>query len=163
NGGIFVFRADAILAALRTHMPELVPGLDALQAQLGRRTATATLAKVFPRFPSISIDYGVMEKAKNLAVVGGDFGWSDVGSFAALPEVRPLDAQGNMVSGKGAVVIDSEGCVVVAGARPIAVVGMKDTVVVDAGDTLLVVPRERAQEVRKAVDAFKARKLTKLL
>ncbi len=163
NGGIFVFRADAILEALRTHMPELVEGLDRLAPEIGKRTEAALLAKVFPRFPSISIDYGVMEKAKNLAVVGGDFGWSDVGSFAALPEVRPLDANGNVVSGKGAMVIDSEGCVVLAQARPIAVVGMKDTVVVDAGDTLLVVPRERAQEVRKAVDALKARKLSRLL
>ena len=119
--------------------------------------------RLFPRFPSISIDYGVMEKADNLALVPGDFGWSDVGSFAALPDVREQDAAGNVISGKGAVVLDSEGCVVLADKRPIAVVGMKDTVVVDAGDTLLVVPRERAQEVRKAVEAFKARKLTRYL
>src|SRR5690606_33276425 len=163
NGGIFVFRADAILAALRLHMPELAPGLDAIAEVLGTRKEAATLARVFRRFPSISIDYGVMEKADNLAVVGGDFGWSDVGSFAALPEVRSADAQGNVVSGRGAVVLDSEGCVVHAEKRPIAVVGMKDTVVVDTGDTLLVVPKDRAQEVRKAVDAFKARRLTRYL
>lgn len=163
NGGIFVFRADAILEALRSHMPELGPGLDAIAEVLGTRQEAATLSRVFRRFPSISIDYGVMERADNLAVVGGDFGWSDVGSFAALPEVRPVDEQGNVISGKGAVVLDSEGCVVLTEKRPIAVVGMKDTVVVDTGDTLLVVPKERAQEVRKAVEAFKARRLTRYL
>lgn len=163
NGGIFVFRADAILEALRNHLPEMTEGLAAIAEVLGTRKEAATLSRVFPRFPSISIDYGVMEKADNLAVVGGDFGWSDVGSFAALPEVRPADEQGNVISGKGAVVLDSEGCVVISEKRPIAVVGMKDTVVVDTGDTLLVVPKDRAQEVRKAVDAFKTRRLTRYL
>ncbi|MCI0574105.1 MAG: mannose-1-phosphate guanylyltransferase [Myxococcaceae bacterium] len=163
NGGIFLFRADAILEAFRKHMPDLAKGLDKLAPKVGKRDEAATLERLFPKFPSTSIDYGVMEKADNIAVVPGDFGWSDVGSFGAIPEVRPADARGNVVSGKGAVVVDCDGCVVLADGRPLAVVGLKDVVVVDSGDAILVVPREKAQDVRKAVDALKERRLEKYL
>ncbi len=164
NGGIFVFRADAILAAFQAHMPELWTGLEKIRASLGKRTYAKVLGKVFPKLPSTSIDYGVMEKAKNIAVVPGDFGWSDVGSFAALPEVRKADDKGNVVSGKAAVVVDCEGCVVLADdKRPLSVVGLKDMVVVDSGDAILVVPKDKSQDVRKVVEALKARKMDKLL
>lgn len=163
NGGIFVFRADVMRDALKKHMPDLWKGLGAVAKVMGKRTMPKTLARAFPKLPSVSIDYGVAEKAENMAVIPGDFGWSDVGSFAALPEVRPLDARGNVVSGKGAFVIDSDGCVVLAGDKPLAVIGMTDVVVVDAGDAILVVPKDKAQDVRKAVDALKAKKLLKSL
>lgn len=162
NAGIFVFRADVILAAFEEHMPELRKGLEALRKAVGKRTYPGVLKRVFPKLPSISIDYGVMEKAENIAVLPGDFGWSDVGSFAAIPEVRSADAQGNVVSGE-AVVVDSQGCVVLAEKRPVAVVGLTDVVVVDAGDAVLVVPKDKSQDVRKVVEALKARKREKFL
>jgi mannose-1-phosphate guanylyltransferase len=163
NGGIFVFRADVMLKAIDQHMPEMRAGLAAITKAIGTRRYEAALKKHFPSLPSQSIDYGVMEKASNIAVIPGDFGWSDVGSFAAVPEVREQDAAGNVVSGKNALAIDCEDSIVLAKDRLIAVVGMKDVVVVDAGDALLVVPKSKAQDVRKAVDALKSRKLEKYL
>jgi mannose-1-phosphate guanylyltransferase len=163
NGGIFVFRADAILKALGEHMPEMQKGLEALRKSVGKRTYAGVLKRVFPKLPSQSIDYGVMERAKNIAVLPGDFGWSDVGSFAAIPEVRPADAHGNVVSGEGAVLVDCKGCVVLAQKRPLAVIGLTDTVVVDSGDAVLVVPRSRSQDVRQVVEALKTLKLDKYL
>jgi len=163
NGGIFVFRCDVMLHALSRHMPELYDGLAKLQKHIGKKTYAKTLDRIFPRLPSVSIDYGVAEKAENIAVVPGDFGWSDVGSFAAIPEVRPADAHGNVVSGAGAVVIDSEGCVVLGGKRVIGVVGVKDLVIVDTPDALLVLPKDRSQDVRRVVDALKERKQEKFL
>jgi mannose-1-phosphate guanylyltransferase len=163
NGGIFVFRADAILAALAEHMPEMKKGLEALRKSVGKSTYAGVLKRVFPKLPSQSIDYGVMERAKNIAVLPGDFGWSDVGSFAAIPEVRPADAHGNVVSGEGAVLVDCKGCVVLAQKRPLAVIGLTDTVVVDSGDAVLVVPRSRSQDVRQVVEALKTLKLDKYL
>ena len=143
NAGIFVFRADALLDALARHLPEVRAGLDGDFAQV----------------PSISIDYGVMEKesqtTRRIALVPGDFGWSDVGSFAALPEVRPLDARGNAVSGD-ALLVDSDDCVVLSeGGRLLAAVGVEGLCLIDAGDVVLVVPRDRAQDVRAVVDALK--------
>lgn len=163
NGGIFVFRAQAILDAFATHLPEMEHPLAAIRASIGKRNAPAVLKKMFARMPAVSIDYGVMEKADNIAVIPGDFGWSDLGSFAALPEIRKADANGNVVTGAGAVVVDCQDCVVLADKRPLAVVGLKGMVVVDSGDAVLVLPREQSQDVRKAVDALKARKLSRVL
>jgi mannose-1-phosphate guanylyltransferase len=90
-------------------------------------------------------------------VVPADFGWSDVGSFAALPEVRPTDHLGNVAEGD-ALVIDGRNNVVLATrTRPVAVVGIDGVVVVDAGDAILVCRKERAQDVRKAVDELARR------
>ncbi len=158
NGGIFVFRADAMLEALAEHMPDVGRGLEAIGKALGTRRYPQVLAREFSRMPAESIDYGVMEKAKDIAVVPAEFGWSDVGSFEAIGEVRPRDAQRNVVSGRGAMVIDCQGCVVLAGERPVAAIGLTDMVVVDAGDAVLVVPKQRSQDVRKAVEALKSRK-----
>jgi len=163
NAGIFIFRADVILAAFAEHMPEMTKGLEALRKAVGKRTWAGVLKRVFPKLPSVSIDYGVMEKARNLAVLPGDFGWSDVGSFAAIPEVRPADAHGNVVSGPEAVLVDCKGCVVMGDKRPLALVGLTDMVVVDSGDAVLVVPKDKSQDVRKVVEALKARKRDKFL
>ncbi|MFZ5468130.1 MAG: mannose-1-phosphate guanylyltransferase [Myxococcota bacterium] len=157
NAGIFVFRADVMLAAFERHLPELAGGLSRIAAALGTRRYPKALAKEFPRLPSISIDYGVAEKAPNIAVVPGDFGWSDVGSFNALPDVRAADEAGNVVLGEGAIVLDSRSSVVLAGERPLAVVGMSDVVVVDAGDAVLVLPKEKSQDVRKVVAQLEQR------
>jgi mannose-1-phosphate guanylyltransferase len=116
------------------------------------------LGKEFKKMPATSIDYGIAERAPNMAVVPSDCGWSDVGSFNALPEVRPTDANGNVAEGE-ALLIDSKGSVVLAGQeRLVAVVGMKDVVVVDAGDAILVLPKDKSQDVRKVVEALKANK-----
>lgn len=163
NAGIFVFRADVMKAAFQAHLPDVVAPLAAIEAALGSTKAGTVLRREFPKMPATSIDYGVAEKVKPIAVVPAACGWSDVGSFNALPEVRPTDAGGNVVEGAQPLVIDCEGCVVLAGKRPLAVVGMKDVVVVDAGDALLVLPKDKSQDVRKVVDALKAKKLTRLL
>ena len=141
-----MFRADAMLDALQRHLPKVHEGL--------------TRGGDFAALQSISIDYGVMEPESQtthrIALVPGDFGWSDVGSFAALPEVRALDARGNAVSGD-AIAVDCDGCVVLSeGKRLVAAVGLRDLCIVDAGDALLVVPRERAQDVRAVVDSLKS-------
>ncbi|MBE2252505.1 MAG: NTP transferase domain-containing protein [Myxococcus sp.] len=163
NAGLFVFRADVMLEAFKKHMPELSKALEVVRGALGTKKEAATIAREFPKMPATSIDYGVAEKAENIAVVPSNCGWSDVGSFNALSEVRPLDANGNVSLGGPNFLIDSAGCVVVGQGKPIAVVGMKDVVVVDAGDAMLVMPKDKSQDVRKVVEALKAKKLTQYL
>jgi len=163
NSGIFVFRADVILEEIRRAMPVLGELLEVVQASLGTPSYPRTLKRIFPECPSISIDYGVMEKSQRIAVVPADFGWSDVGSFAALPDVRATDHLGNVAEGD-ALVIDGRNNVVLAlGGRPVAVVGIEDAVVIDAGDAVLVCRRDRAQDVRKAVDEYGRRGRDELL
>ncbi len=157
NSGIFLFRADVILEEIRRAMPVLGEQLAVIEASLGSPSYERTLRRVFPACPSISIDYGVMEKSRRIAVVPADFGWSDVGSFAALGEVRPSDGLGNVVEGE-AVLVDSRGSVVLAGRRrPVAVVGLEGVVVVDAGDAVLVSRRDRSQDVRRVVEELERR------
>jgi mannose-1-phosphate guanylyltransferase len=163
NAGIFVFTARAMLEAFATLMPDLSGPLGVVSASLGTKRAAAVLKREFRKMPSTSIDYGVAEKAENILVVPCDCGWSDVGSFNALPEVQPVDARGNVVLGGQGLVIDSSGCIVVGGERPVAVVGMTDVVVVDAGDAVLVLPRDKCQDVRKVVEALRAKKLLQYL
>ena len=163
NSGIFLFRADVILEEIRRAMPVLGEKLAAIDAALGTPKYARVLRKVFPECPSISIDYGVMEKSQRIAVLPAEFGWSDVGSFAALPEVRDADEAGNVTEGE-ALVIDGKNNVVLAGkTRPVAVIGVEDLVVVDAGDAVLVCRRDRAQDVRKAVEELKRRGREELL
>jgi mannose-1-phosphate guanylyltransferase len=156
NAGIFVFRADAYLDALRRHMPAVHAGLQQISLEPARA------AEIFPRLPSISVDYGVMEpessSTRRIALVSAeDIGWSDLGSFAAVAEVRELDARGNALSGD-ALALDCSDCVVLSeGGRLVAALGLEGICVVDTGDALLVVPRARSQDVRAVVEALKAR------
>lgn len=163
NAGIFIFRADVMKEAFARHLPEVHGALHKIQEAVGTSKYAATLKREFVRMPSISIDYGVAEKADNIAVVPADCGWSDVGSFNALPEVRARDEHGNVVHGEKSLCIDSSGSVIWGNGRPVAVVGMKDVVVVDTPDAVLVLPKDRSQDVRKVVDALKARRLEKHL
>lgn len=163
NGGIFVFTVRAMQEALARHLPKVAEAMQRLAPRIGTRSFAPALARAFPRLPSVSVDYGVMEKARNIAVVPGDFGWSDVGSFAAISEVRPVDENGNVVVGEQTLVLDSAGCVVLGEGRTLVVLGMRDTVVVDAGDAVLVLPRERSQDVRQVVEALRLKRLTRAL
>jgi mannose-1-phosphate guanylyltransferase len=157
NSGIFVFRADVILDEIRRAMPVLGEQLDVIQRSIGTPGYQRTLARVFPDCPSISIDYGVMEKSQRIVVVPADFGWSDVGSFAALPEVRQVDHLGNVAEGDALVIDGRDNVVIATRTRPVAVVGIDGVVVIDAGDAILVCRRDRAQDVRKAVDELARR------
>jgi mannose-1-phosphate guanylyltransferase len=125
------------------------------------------ISEIFPTFPSISIDFGIMEKAQRIAVVSGDFGWNDVGSWESSWEMAERDARGNAVPA-GTVVIDARNNLVrdLTSARPAkrwALVGVSDLVVVETDDAFLVIPRERAQDVRLVVDELAKRGETKLL
>lgn len=158
NAGLFVFRADVMMTAFEQHMPEVFLALQKM-LKAPKAKAAGVLKREFLTMPAISIDYGVAERASNMAVVPSDCGWSDVGSFNALPEVRPSDANGNVISGKDSIVIDSTGCIVIGqSSRTVAVVGMAGVVVIETEDAVLVLPKDKSQDVRKVVEALKAKK-----
>ena len=164
NSGMFFLTAGRMLEETRRHLPALAALLDAALEAKDAPAAAAIVAAGYRDAPSISIDTGIMEKASGLRVVPGAFGWNDVGSWAALPAVRPPDGRGNVVLG-GATLIDGDGNIVVAeeGAPFVGVVGVRDLVVVATRDALLVVPKDKAQDVRKIVEAAKQAGRTDLL
>lgn len=165
NAGMFFFRAKDMVAAIERHQPRIAEGLRVLDQAAGRGEEDQALATVFPAMPSISIDHGVMDHLPELAVVPGDFGWSDVGSFQAAWELASKDASGN-AAGAGSVILGGEGNYVLdlrasgapgGGKRVIALVGVQDLVVVETDDALLVTTRDRAQDVKLVVDELKKR------
>jgi mannose-1-phosphate guanylyltransferase/mannose-6-phosphate isomerase len=106
---------------------------------------------LFSQCPSVSIDYAVMEKASNCAVVGADFGWSDIGSWKAMSELFESDEAGNRIHGK-AVLVESKNCFIQGGDRVVAAVGVNDLVIVDTEDAVLVAHRDRVQDVKEVVN-----------
>jgi mannose-1-phosphate guanylyltransferase len=164
NAGMFFFRARDMMDALRAHQPALAEGVAEIAGagEPGSEAEQDTRARVFPSLPSVSIDHGVMEHVARLAVVPGDFGWSDLGSWQSAWELADKDADGN-ASPPGTIFVDARDNQVVdlrAGAahgRVIALVGVEDLCVIETDDALLVVPRSRAQDVKHVVEALKAR------
>ena len=153
NSGMFFLTARRMLEETRRHLPALGALLDAAAAAPDPQPV---IAAGYATTPSISIDHGIMEKAGGLRVVPGAFGWNDVGSWAALPALRAPDAHGNVVIGSASL-IDGEGNIVLSdeGAPYVGVLGVNDLVVVATKDAVLVIPKERAQDVRRIVEAAK--------
>jgi len=156
NGGIFVFRGEALLAHLRRLAPELGAGLDRIAAEPAR------LAELYPQLPKISIDHAVMEKLAEIATLPLACGWNDLGSWDALAGVLPADAAGNAARGE-LVAVDAAANLVFAEGGTVALLGVSDLVVVRTDDVVLVMPKERAQDVRRLVDELARRRRTGLL
>jgi mannose-1-phosphate guanylyltransferase len=156
NSGMFFLTARRMFEEARRHLPALADVLDAAVAAPDEAAAAAVVRERYVTATSISIDNGIMEKAAGLRVLPGAFGWSDVGSWAAVADIRPGDAHGNVVLG-GATLIDGEGNLVIAdeGAPFVGVVGVKDLVIVATKDAILVIPKSLAQDVKKIVEAAK--------
>jgi len=167
NSGMFIWRVGVFWEALEKCLPRLHRHMQELKASMGKRRERMVLEKVYSRCPSISVDYGVMEKAPNVALIEARFGWSDVGSWSVLGNICPQDPQGNVRiqrGGKGKIVtIDSSGCVIRGEKNLIAVLGLKDMVVAEAGDAILVCPRDRSQDVRRVLQELKERGWRKYL
>jgi len=167
NSGMFLWRAEVFLEAAKTFLPSLHRDMQGLKAALGTRREKKDLERVYSRCLSISVDYGIMEKASNVALIEARFGWSDVGSWSALGTICPSDPEGNVriqKDKKGKIVtIDSSGCVIRGEKNLIAVLGLKDIVVAQAGDAILVCPRDRSQDVRRILQELKQRGWRKYL
>jgi len=157
NSGMFMFRASAYLAELGRYAPAMLAACRAALAAAGRDLDFLRLpAQEFASCPSDSIDYAVMERTDRAVVVPLAAGWSDVGSWAALADALPRDAEGNVTAGD-VLTEDSSGCYLHSTSRLVAAVGLRDHVVVETKDAVLVAPRDRVQDVKELVAELKAR------
>lgn len=151
NSGMFAWRAEDLLAEIRRQLPRLAAGLDEIANAFGSPQEAEVLARLYPTLQRISVDYGVMEGAAQGWVLPVDFGWSDVGSWPALREVKPADEHGNVTRGR-VVAVDSRDSVIVSEGPVVGVAGVENIVVVATEDAVLVVPADRAQEVKTIVE-----------
>jgi mannose-1-phosphate guanylyltransferase len=162
NSGMFFWRTEVLLEAMRRHLPRTATLLASLPA-FGSRSFASALQKAFPLCENISIDFGVMEKAKNVSgVPAADFGWNDVGSWNAVHELLPRDGSGNALV-CDSLCVDAQNNMVDARGKMVALLGVKDLVVVDTPDALLIASRDCAQRVGEVVRALEKRGREELL
>jgi|SRR5271157_2413131 len=165
NSGMFFWRAGALLDQLRQHASRTATVLASLP-RFGARDFARKLGEAFPLCDNISIDYAVLEKAAAAGEVSGipaaDFGWSDVGSWNAVFELLPRDADGN-AAGRESLCLDAHNNFADAAGKLVALLGVDDLIVVDTPDALLVASRNRAQQVGEVVKALELRKREDLL
>jgi len=160
NAGIFCLTARRLLAELDEHLPLTASGVRQIAHDNG---LIVDPRSIYEKLPSISFDNGVMEKTDRVVVVPAAAGWNDVGSWAAIREVRGAGEDGNTTTGP-TIVLDGSGNVVLSDDDTlIAVVGLSDVVVVKSGDAVLVMQRNEAQRVREVVEALKSRGLARYL
>jgi mannose-1-phosphate guanylyltransferase/mannose-6-phosphate isomerase len=154
NAGIFFARADAMLAALRAHAPDILKGCEEAVAQGREETFDGIQffrpGASFSQVRAESIDYAVMEKAQGLKLMPFEAGWSDVGSWSAVASLTPSDAQQNQFVG-AVVSVDATGSFVHSPETPVALIGVEGLAVVVTPDAILVASKDRAEDVKKVV------------
>jgi mannose-1-phosphate guanylyltransferase/mannose-1-phosphate guanylyltransferase/mannose-6-phosphate isomerase len=157
NGGIFLFRADAYIAALERFEPDMLAAVRASLEGAAREGAMIIpAAEAFLSSKSESIDYAVMERAEQVAVVPVEMGWSDVGSWDALHMLGKPDAAANVIQGD-VVAIDTRGCLIRSEGPVVTAAGVEDLIIVATRDAVMILPRGSSQDVKKIVEALKAR------
>jgi mannose-1-phosphate guanylyltransferase len=128
-----------------------------IRASLGTSSEARIMSNIYKSLASVSIDYGVMEKAKDVFMIPASFGWSDVGSWDTLWEISPKDQKGNALTGGSQAIFEhAENTLVYSPNKLVALIGIKDVLVVETKDALLVCKRGQSQDVKKIVDALEA-------
>jgi len=153
NSGMFVWKASTIITAIERFLPDLHQGLIQIREAIGTDREEETVGTIYAGLNAVSIDYGVMEKAGDVLVVPGAFGWSDLGSWDALWEISEKDENGNAVRGEF-IGIDTANSLIHSPEKLVALVGVRDLLVVETKDALLICRRGSSQDVRKVVEAL---------
>ncbi len=154
NSGMFTWKVSSILDNINNFMTDTYDSLMRIQDAIGTEDEENVLKKEFDNIKSESIDYGVMEKARDIYVIPGSFGWDDVGSWISLERLQKSDKQGNIISGD-VIAVDTKKCIVQGIDKLIATVGIEDMIVVDTKDALLICHREHTGDIKKVIENFK--------
>ena len=154
NSGMFIWKLSSILSNMNAFMPDTYNGLMKIQAVIGTDSQDNVLEDIFPNFVSDSIDYGIMEKASNIYLIPGNFGWDDVGSWLAVERVKGTDSLDNTISGN-VVTVDTSRCTIEGHDRLIGTVGLKDLIIVDTEDALLVADKSAAGDIKKLLASLR--------
>ena len=158
NSGMFIWRTERILEEFSLQMPELFSQLSLIGEAWGTSELEQTIRKVWPEIKPQTIDFGIMENAKRVAVIPAqNLEWNDVGSWEAIFDLLPDDGQGNINEGIEHIALETKDTLVYGenSDRLVVTIGVEDLIIVDTGDVLLVCTRDQAQDVRQAVKRLK--------
>lgn len=154
NSGMFIWRASTILRHFQELLPEVYACLEEIADAMNTPGEQEVIARVYPTIPSISIDYGIMEKSTDVKVIPAEFGWDDIGSWDNLGVLYDADENGNVIAGNQ-INIDTKNCISYAKKRLITTIGVENLIIVETEDAILVCDKNRSQEVRRIVDELK--------
>ena len=159
NSGIFIWTLESIIAAFEAHLPEVDALFKEGEGKYNTGEERAFINEIYPVCKNISIDYGIMEKAKNVYIVLSDFGWSDLGTWGSLYTHIEHDKKENAVVGKNVMLYDSENNIVkVPNEKLVVIQGLTDYIVVESDDTLLICKKEDEQKIKQFVSDIKTNK-----
>ena len=150
NSGMFVWKVSTILNNFKKFLPESYAALMKIKESVGTADEEAVLNKEFMNLEAESVDYAIMEKADNIYIIPGNFGWDDIGSWLAVGRIKKTDDDNNVVNGN-VVTVNTKNCVIEGADKLIATVGLRDMVVVDTKDATLISTKENAGEIKKVL------------
>ncbi len=162
NSGMFIWKASTIMDYYKNLLPDVYVCLEEIGEAMFTEQEHSVIERVYPEIPKISVDYGIMERAKGILMLKGDFGWSDVGSWDALDTLYQSDEEGNICYGKNQL-IDTKNCIIYAKNKLIAAVGVENMIIVETEDAILVCDKEKAQQVKEVVAALEEKGWTEYL
>lgn len=154
NSGMFIWKVSSILKNIEKYIPETSKKLMAIMTSIGTEQYEQVLEKEFIGMESQSIDYGIMEKAQDIYIMPGTFGWDDVGSWLAIERIKKSNEFGNVVNGN-IVTVNTHDCIIQGGKKLIAAVGIDDLIVVDTEDATLICAKDSAGDIKKVLENLK--------
>ena len=154
NSGMFVWKVSTILKNMKRFLQDTYEGLLEIQKTIGTEQQDMVLESVFSEFAAESIDYGIMEKAENIYILPGTFGWDDVGSWLAVGRIKKSNEDGNIVQGN-IITVDSKNCIIQGEKKLIATVGIEDLIVVDTQDATLICDKNSVGNIKKILENLK--------
>lgn len=154
NSGMFVWKASTILKKIEEYLPNIFSKLKIISQNIGTDNYQNTLEKEFSLMNSESIDYGIMEKSKDIYVIPGNFGWDDVGSWLSLERINKSNSEGNIVSGN-VITIKTKNTIIQGNEKLIATVGLENIIIVDTDDALLICNKDNSQDVKDIINNLK--------
>lgn len=153
NSGMFIWKASIIMEHFKEFLPDIHNDLMIIADAMGTNEEYNIIEKIYPKIRKISIDYGIMEKSDDVLVVSGEFGWNDVGSWDMMNVLHSEDINGNISIGD-VLNIDTNNTIAYSDSKLIATVGVDNLIIVQTKDAILVCNRNKAQDVKKVVDAL---------
>jgi mannose-1-phosphate guanylyltransferase len=162
NSGMFIWRNDVILAQFKKYLPDLYSSLIEIQSRVTDDNFEFALGKMYKKIKGISIDYGIMEKAENVLVIKGDFGWSDLGTWDEVYNISSKDENNNATTGQN-ILINTTNCYIYSPDKLVSTIDVEDLIVINTDDALLICKREKTQEVKEVVDFLRRKKMNDYL
>lgn len=164
NSGIFTWKCKTIIHAFEQHLPEVYELLYSEKEKLNTSEEKKIIEEIYSQFPSISIDFGIMEKANNVYTIPASFSWSDLGTWNSAHSNMEKDYFGNAVAGTDVMVFDTHDCIIhTPGKKLVVVQGLEDYIIVDTNDVLLICKKEKEQDIKDYVAEVKKNKGDKYL